>query len=145
MKESLQLRLSLECEFRLQFPVAPCGLSCQISANQREAETSSNENKHWKTRLMGNDVITNAISANQHFASTFSMQIFKFQRCNYKLSFLFPATPPERPGELTRRLKALPTPLASLLCATNQLRVTCRMLEWNTWSSWKPGKQARQS
>ena len=37
----------------------------------------------------GNDVITNAISANQHFASTFSMQIFKFQRRSCKLSFLF--------------------------------------------------------
>ena len=39
---------SLEFQFRLQFP---CGfprrrLSCQISANQREAETSANVNKH---------------------------------------------------------------------------------------------------
>ena len=39
---------------------------------------------------MGNDVITHVISANQRFTSTFSMQIFKFQRCRYKLSFLFP-------------------------------------------------------
>ena len=31
-------------------PVAPCRLSCQISANQGEAETSANVNKHWKTR-----------------------------------------------------------------------------------------------
>ena len=30
------------------------------------------------------------ISANQHFTSTFSMQIFKFQRDSCKLSFLFP-------------------------------------------------------
>ena len=30
------------------------------------------------------------ISANQHFTSTFSMQIFKFQRHSCKLSFLFP-------------------------------------------------------
>ena len=37
---------------------------------------------------MGNDVITHVISANQRFTSTFSMQIFKFQRCRYKLSFL---------------------------------------------------------
>ena len=40
---------------------------------------------------MGNNIITNVISANQHFASTFSMQIFKFQRRSCKLSFIFPA------------------------------------------------------
>ena len=39
---------------------------------------------------MGNDVITKDISANQHFASTFAVQIFKFQRRSCKLSFLFP-------------------------------------------------------
>ena len=38
----------------------------------------------------GNDVITNVISPNPHFASTFSMQIFKFQRRSFKLSFFFP-------------------------------------------------------
>ena len=32
------------------------------------------------------------------------MQIFKFQRRSCKLSFLFPAPPLERPGELARRL-----------------------------------------
>ena len=31
---------SLEFEFRFQFPVAPLRLSCQISANQHEAEKS---------------------------------------------------------------------------------------------------------
>ena len=44
---------------------------------------SANVNKHWKTGVKGNDVITNAmiaISANKHFASTFSIQMFKFQR-----------------------------------------------------------------
>ena len=81
-------------------PVVPRRLSCQLSDNQHEAETSANVNKNWKTRSKGNDVITNVISANQHFASTFSMQIFKFQRRSCKLSFLLP----ERPGELTRRL-----------------------------------------
>ena len=30
-------------------PVAPPRLSCQISDNQHEAETSANVNKHWKT------------------------------------------------------------------------------------------------
>ena len=42
--------------------MAPRRVSCQISANQREAETSVTENKHWKTRAKGNDVITNVIS-----------------------------------------------------------------------------------
>ena len=49
-------------------PVAPTQLSCQISANHREVETSTNVNKHWKTSALGNDVITNVISNNQHFA-----------------------------------------------------------------------------
>ena len=51
---------------------------------------SINVNKHCKTRAKGKDVITNVISTNQYFASTFSMQIFKFQRRSGKLSFLFP-------------------------------------------------------
>ena len=33
--------------------MAPCRLSCQISANQRETDTSANVNKHWKTRAKG--------------------------------------------------------------------------------------------
>ena len=70
--------------------VAPRRLCCQISANRREAERSANVSKHWKARVNGNDVITNVISANQHVASTFSMQIFKFQRRSCKFSFLFP-------------------------------------------------------
>ena len=48
---------------------------------------SANVNKHWKARVKGIDVITNVISANKHFASTFSIQMFKFQRrsCNWVL------------------------------------------------------------
>ena len=48
-----------------------------------------NLHKHWQTRAKCNDIIANVISANQHFPSTFSMQIFKFQRHSCKLSFLF--------------------------------------------------------
>ena len=84
-------------------PVAPRRLSCQISANQREAETSKNQTnieKRVKARTKGNDVITNVISANQHFASTFSMQIFKFQRRSCKLSFLFPPRHQSTPENL---------------------------------------------
>ena len=72
--------MSLEFEFHLKFPVAPCQLNCLISTSR------ANVNKHWKTRAKGNDVIANVISPNQHFASTFWMQIFKFQRRSCKLS-----------------------------------------------------------
>ena len=66
---------------------------------------SANVNKHWKTRVKGNDDITNVISANKYFASTFSIQMFKFQRrsCNWVFP-PFPAPLPQRPGELARRL-----------------------------------------
>ena len=57
-KEGELATTSLEFEFRLQFPVAPLRLW------KRER----------KTRAKGYDVITNVISSNQHFASTFSMQ-----------------------------------------------------------------------
>ena len=75
-RESLQLR-PWNLISTSKSSVAPSRLSCQISANQGEAETSANVNKHWKRRAKGNDVIINVISANQHFASTFSMQTFK--------------------------------------------------------------------
>ena len=103
-KESLQL-LFWNWNSTSNSPVAPRWLSCQISVNQREAETSANVNNHWKTRAKGNDVIAYVISANQHFASTISMQIFEFQRnsCKLVLSFLFPPPPPERPVEFARR------------------------------------------
>ena len=41
-------------------------------------------------RAKGNDIISNVIFAKQHFASTFSIQILKFQKHSCKLSFLFP-------------------------------------------------------
>ena len=95
-KESLQLRLR-KLNSTSKSPVAPSRLSCQISANQRERKQKE------KTRAKGNDVITNVISANQHFALTFSMQIFQFQIGSCKLSFLFPPRRQlERPGELSQ-------------------------------------------
>ena len=46
-KEGEFATTSLEFEFPTSnAPVAPCRLSCQISANQREAETSANVNKY---------------------------------------------------------------------------------------------------
>ena len=59
-------------------PVAPSQLSCQISANQRKAETSANVNKHRKAGAKGNDIITNVISTNQHLHQLF--------RCRYSNS-----------------------------------------------------------
>ena len=103
-KERELATASLEFEFHLQFPWAPCRLSCQISANQGEAETSANVNKHWKTRAKGNDVITNVTSANWHFAATFSMQIFKIQWRSCKLFFLFPPRRQSAPERLALRL-----------------------------------------
>ena len=61
-------------------PVVPHQLSCQISVNYHETETRANVNKHWKTRAEGNDVITDFISANLHFAATFNF------RCRYSNS-----------------------------------------------------------
>ena len=60
-KESLQLCL-WNLNFTSKSPVAPRRLSCQISANQRECKQT------LKTRTKGNDVITNVVSANQHFS-----------------------------------------------------------------------------
>ena len=88
-KEGDLATTSLEFEFQFQFPSGSRRLSCQISANQCEAETNANVKINRKIRAQGIDVITNVISANQHLASTFSMHIFKFQRrtCSCKLSY----------------------------------------------------------
>ena len=68
-------------------PPIPVDWGVRFSAYQSKAKTSANVNKHWKTRTKGNGVITNITSANRHFASSFSMQIFKFQRRSCKPSF----------------------------------------------------------
>ena len=63
-----------------------------------------NVNKHWKTSANGSDVIANVISANQHFASTFTTQIFKFRRHSCKLTPSFSAPSQKCLGEITHRL-----------------------------------------
>ena len=98
-KESLQLHL-WNLNSTSSFPVAPNQLSCQISANEHEAVKSTHVNKHCKKHAKGNDIITNVISANKHFASTFLMQIFKFQRHCWKLSLLFPSRRQSNPESL---------------------------------------------
>jgi len=76
---------SLEFEFHLQFP---CGSPSTELLDFRQSARSGNK---CKQTLKANDVITNAISANQHFASTFF---------DADIQIPFPAQPPERPGEL---------------------------------------------
>ena len=92
---------SLEFKFHLQFP---CGSVSTELSYFRKSVRSGNEcecKQTLKYTCQGNDVITNVISANQHFASTF--------RCRYSREALlpFPAPPPEHPGELSRRLRSL--------------------------------------
>ena len=78
-KEGELATTSVEFEFHLQFP---CGSpstelsdfpQSALSGNERECKQTK------KTRAKGNDVISYVISANEHFASTFSMQI-KYSR-----------------------------------------------------------------
>ena len=76
-------------------------LSCQISANQREAETSANVSKHRKIPAKGDDFIT--ISANQHFASLLQAS----------------DPPPQRPRELARKLRLTWLVCLSFLAVVN--------------------------
>ena len=122
--ESLQLRL-WNFNSTSNFPVAPRRLSCQISANQREEETSANVSKHWKTRAKGNDVITNVISANQHFASTFSMHRFSNSRHVNESFISF-----SRPGELARRLTGRGLIIGCTFCLQVDGPVTGRAWKW---------------
>ena len=88
-KEGDLATTSLELEFHLQFPR---GSPSTELLDFRQSAQSGNERKckqTLKNRCQGNDVITNVISANQHFVSTFSTQTFKFQRRSCELSFFF--------------------------------------------------------
>ena len=79
-KEGELATTSLEFEFHLQFPCD--SLSSELSVCQ--SAQCGNERKckqTLKTRAKGNVFNTNnVISANQHFALTLLMKIFKFQR-----------------------------------------------------------------
>ena len=56
-------------------------------------------NPLFQTLAKGNDVITNVISSNQHFASTFSIQKLEFLRRDCTFSLIFrPATRATRKG-----------------------------------------------
>ena len=71
-------------------PLAPRRLSCQISANQREEETSANETnvgKHVPGVMTSLLMSSLPISFRMNFFDI--KKIFKFQRRSCKLSFLF--------------------------------------------------------
>ena len=59
-------------------PVTPLRLSCQISANQHEAETIADANKYWKTRAR---VMTSLLMSSPPISS--SHRLF---RCRYSNS-----------------------------------------------------------
>ena len=89
-KEGELATTSLEFKFHLQFP---CGSLLTKVSDFHQSARSGNEREceqTLKNTCQCNDVITNVISINQHFALTFPMQIFKFQRRSCKPSFLFP-------------------------------------------------------
>ena len=84
----------------LWFPVDKAARFPPISAMRKRALNIKNIKKHVKARAKGIDVITNVSSANSFFASTFSMQIFKFHRRSCRLSFLFPPRRQSAPESL---------------------------------------------
>ena len=79
--------MSQEFEIHLQFP---CGSPSTELSDFRQSAQSGNERECKQTWAKGSGIITNVISANQHFASAFLMGIFKFQRHCCKLFFPFP-------------------------------------------------------
>ena len=104
-KEGKLATTSLKFDFHLQFP---CGsLSTELSdfcQSERYGNKLTNVNKHWKTHAKGNEIITTAISTNQHTASTFLMQILKNSRDFIASSPSFSRPAAETPGELSSRL-----------------------------------------
>ena len=90
VKEEKLATTSLEFEFHLKFPCGSSSTELSYFHSLVQSGKEHNVNKHWKTRAKSNDIITIVISTNQHITPTFSMQVFKFQRRNCKLSFLFP-------------------------------------------------------
>ena len=104
-KEGKLATTSLEFEFLLQFA---CGFPSTELSDFRQSERCGNKltnvNKHWKTHGKGNEIITTAISTNQHTASTFLMQTLKNSRDFIASSPSFSRPTAESPGELASRL-----------------------------------------
>ena len=105
-KEGELATRSLEFEFHLQFTCD--SLLTELSVFHQSAQSG---NKCECKQTLKN-MLTNVISTNQHHASTFSMQIFKFQRQSCKVSFLFPPCHQIAPERLLQA-KAVCTPPSS--------------------------------
>ena len=86
-KEGKLTTMSQEFEIHLQFP---CSSPLTELSDFRQSAQSGNEHECKQTWAKGKGVITNVISANQHFSSAFLMGIFKFQTHCCKLFFPFP-------------------------------------------------------
>ena len=134
-KERLQLRL-WNLNFASNFPVAPCQLSCQISANRHEAETSANEQtlkSTWKhvPRVMRSLLMSSPPISTSH----------RLFRCRYLNSRDVVAIYPfsSHPGELARRLPKIQRFDMSLTVKrflTTFLKGSSYMYNY-TWFSWK--------
>ena len=79
-------------------------MSCQISANQREVETTANVNKYWNTLTKDNDVFTNVILPISISCQLFHADI-QIPEVKLQAPFPFPTPPPECSGELAHRLE----------------------------------------
>ena len=98
---------------------------------------SANVNKHWKTCAKGNDAITSVISANQHFASIFSMQ-----KRSCKFFFLFPPRRQSAPESLLASEPKFRLP-QSRVAVKLRIQITFSELRTVFWSN--PGSRAYHS
>ena len=93
---------ALEFEFHLLFSCGSASTElsdfCQSAQRRNERECKQTLKNMCQARVM--IIVSNVISVNQHFAPTFSMQIFKFQRHSCKLYFLFSPCHQIAPGSL---------------------------------------------
>ena len=151
------------CHLASSLRVSSPGRSGGGTGKGRKESLQLNVKNTWKhAHAKGNDVITNVISANQHFASTFSMQIFKFQRRSCKISFLSRLTPRASrracsqaiqqrvfvscKGSISPVMGEKTTRKLILFLTCHPLGVKCKQdserqhelcMSWTCWISWK--------
>ena len=87
-KEGELATTSLEFEYHLQYP---CGSPSTELSDLRQSARSKNERECKQTRAKGNDVITNIISANQHFESILFDADIQIPETKLQALFSFPA------------------------------------------------------
>ena len=69
----------------------PCGSPSTALSDLRQSARSKNERECKQTRAKGNDVITNIISANQHFESILFDADIQIPETKLQALFSFPA------------------------------------------------------